>query len=72
MASWDSKEVTNEHLLPYVDSKTAPPDVAAALNVLPFERNVFKVSTVPDYQFQWPDVVVVVVVIVVPFINNTP
>ena len=42
MASWNDRTVTNEHILPYVDSKTAPPEVAAALNTLPFERNVFK------------------------------
>ncbi|KZO96080.1 hypothetical protein CALVIDRAFT_462651, partial [Calocera viscosa TUFC12733] len=42
MASWDNREVTNEHLLPYVDSATAPPEVAAALHTLPFERNIFK------------------------------
>ncbi|EKG13700.1 hypothetical protein MPH_09166 [Macrophomina phaseolina MS6] len=42
MASWNDRTVTNEHILPYVDSKTAPSDVAAALNTLPFERNIFK------------------------------
>lgn len=44
MASWNDHTITNEHILPYVDSKTAPPEVAAALNTLPFERNVFKVK----------------------------
>jgi hypothetical protein len=44
MASWDNRVVTNEHLLPYVDSNTAPPDIKAALQTLPFERNIFKVS----------------------------
>jgi hypothetical protein len=43
MASWNSRTVTNEHLLPYVDSSTAPPDIKAALQTLPFERNIFKV-----------------------------
>ncbi|GJC78542.1 hypothetical protein ColLi_01380 [Colletotrichum liriopes] len=42
MASWDNRAVTNEHLLPYVDSSTAPPDIKAALQTLPFERNIFK------------------------------
>ncbi|KAL0768707.1 hypothetical protein CaCOL14_008015 [Colletotrichum acutatum] len=42
MASWDDRTVTNEHLLPYVDSSTAQPDIKAALQTLPFERNVFK------------------------------
>lgn len=42
MATWDNRVVTNEHLLPYVDSSTAPPDIKAALQTLPFERNVFK------------------------------
>lgn len=43
MASWDNQEVTDRHLLPYVDSATASPDVQAALQTLPFERNIFKV-----------------------------
>lgn len=43
MTSWDNREVTNNHLLPYVDSSTAPEHVSTALNTLPFERNVFKV-----------------------------
>ncbi|EOD50188.1 putative mitochondrial enoyl reductase protein [Neofusicoccum parvum UCRNP2] len=30
-------------LVPYVDAATAPPDVAAKINVLPFRRNVFLV-----------------------------
>lgn len=47
MASWDDKTVTDRHLLPYVDSDTAPPDVQAALRTLPFERNVFKVQYLP-------------------------
>ncbi|KAF5684678.1 hypothetical protein FDENT_6605 [Fusarium denticulatum] len=42
MASWDNRVVANEHLLPYVDSNTAPPDIKAALQTLPFERNIFK------------------------------
>ncbi|PHH92660.1 hypothetical protein CDD83_6264 [Cordyceps sp. RAO-2017] len=42
MASWNDRAVTKEHLLPYVDSSTAPPDIKAALQTLPFERNVFK------------------------------
>ncbi|KAB5560111.1 AhpD-like protein [Coniochaeta sp. 2T2.1] len=42
MATWDNHTVTNEHILPYVDSSTAPPDIKAALETLPFERNVFK------------------------------
>ncbi|KAM5343436.1 hypothetical protein ACJ41O_011973 [Fusarium nematophilum] len=42
MASWDNRVVTSEHLLPYVDSSTAPPDIKAALQTLPFERNIFK------------------------------
>jgi hypothetical protein len=46
MATWGNRTVTNEHLLPYVDSNTAPPDIKAALQTLPFERNVFKVRTI--------------------------
>ncbi|KAF4459524.1 hypothetical protein FALBO_13717 [Fusarium albosuccineum] len=42
MATWDNHTVTNEHLLPYVDSSSAPPDIKAALQTLPFERNIFK------------------------------
>ncbi|KAJ5982841.1 hypothetical protein N7481_004940 [Penicillium waksmanii] len=42
MTSWDNREVTNEHLLPYVDSSTAPSEVQTALRTLPFERNIFK------------------------------
>ncbi|KAL8408915.1 hypothetical protein RB594_007376 [Gaeumannomyces avenae] len=42
MASWDNRGITNEHLIGYVDSSTAPPDIQAALKTLPFERNVFK------------------------------
>ncbi|SPJ78526.1 uncharacterized protein FTOL_06915 [Fusarium torulosum] len=42
MASWDNRVVTNEHLLPYIDSNTAAPDIKAALQTLPFERNIFK------------------------------
>lgn len=44
MASWNERVVTSEHILPYVDSTTAPPDVCYALQTLPFERNIFKVS----------------------------
>ena len=44
MASWNSDKVTDEHILPYVDSSNAPTDVQAALRTLPFERNIFKVS----------------------------
>lgn len=50
MASWDNRVVTNEHLLPYVDSNTAPPDIKAALQTLPFERNIFKVSQASSLQ----------------------
>ncbi|KAK1988892.1 AhpD-like protein [Colletotrichum cereale] len=42
MASWDNRTITNEHLLHYVDSSTASPDIKAALQTLPFERNIFK------------------------------
>lgn len=47
MAPWDDKVVTNRHLLPYVDSDTAPPAAQAALRTLPFERNVFRVQYLP-------------------------
>lgn len=50
MASWDNRVVTNEHLLPYVDSNTAPPDIKAALQTLPFERNIFKVRQPSPYE----------------------
>ena len=43
MAEWNSTDITNEHILPYVSSADAKPDVKAALQTLPFERNVFKV-----------------------------
>ncbi|KAI9874027.1 MAG: hypothetical protein M1830_010269 [Pleopsidium flavum] len=42
MASWNHREVTNEHILPYVDSSTASPGVAETLNVLPVQRNIAK------------------------------
>ncbi|KAL8972017.1 MAG: hypothetical protein Q9183_000773 [Haloplaca sp. 2 TL-2023] len=42
MASWVNQDVTDNHILPYVDSSTAAPDVKAALQTLPFERNIFK------------------------------
>ncbi|EME85209.1 uncharacterized protein MYCFIDRAFT_46679 [Pseudocercospora fijiensis CIRAD86] len=42
MASWNKRDITNEHLLPYVDSNDASPEVASALNTLPFQRNIFK------------------------------
>ncbi|KAI0314318.1 AhpD-like protein [Amylostereum chailletii] len=51
MASWTNRTVTNNHLIPYVDSKKAPPEVAAALNTLPFERNIFKLLANADSLF---------------------
>ncbi|KAL5358057.1 AhpD-like protein [Aspergillus floccosus] len=42
MTTWENRDVTDNHLLPYVDSSTAPEDVRAALKTLPFERNIFK------------------------------
>lgn len=42
MSSWTNREITNHHLLPYVDSETATPEVAQALHTLPFQRNIFK------------------------------
>ncbi|KAF4497414.1 hypothetical protein FAGAP_6436 [Fusarium agapanthi] len=53
MASWDNRVVTNEHLLPYVDSNTAPPDIKAALQTLPFERNIFKATATLDAPYEW-------------------
>lgn len=52
MASWTSRSATNAHLLPYVDAATAPPETAAALATLPFERNVFKVCSFTRYMFR--------------------
>lgn len=49
MASWTDKTVTNNHILPYVDSNEAGPEVAAALRTLPFERNIFKVTYPPPF-----------------------
>ncbi len=43
MASWNHRQVTNEHILPYVDASTTSPGVAEALNVLPVQRNIAKV-----------------------------
>ncbi|KAK4141487.1 AhpD-like protein [Dichotomopilus funicola] len=43
MASWNSQETTNEHLLPYLDAETAPPEVKAGMRALPVERNIFKI-----------------------------
>lgn len=43
MASWNSLEVTNEHLLPYLNSEDAPPEVKAGMQALPTERNILKV-----------------------------
>ena len=51
MASWNDRTVTNNHILPYVDSKTAPPAVAEALTTLPFERNIFKLLANADTLF---------------------
>ncbi|OQD88973.1 hypothetical protein PENANT_c003G05416 [Penicillium antarcticum] len=45
MTTWENRDVTNNHLLPYVDSATAPEEVSAALTTLPFERNIFKVHS---------------------------
>jgi hypothetical protein len=54
MATWESRAFapdcgsaytahTDAHLLPYVSAASAPTEaVKAALNTLPFERNVFK------------------------------
>ncbi|GKT45445.1 uncharacterized protein ColSpa_05626 [Colletotrichum spaethianum] len=58
MASWDNRAITNEHLLPYVDSSTAPPDIKAALQTLPFERNIFKLAVLRtaatlDAPYEW-------------------
>lgn len=44
MATWGNTTVTNQHLLPYVDSASAPEEIKQALQTLPFERNVFKVG----------------------------
>ncbi|KAL2152603.1 hypothetical protein VTH82DRAFT_5787 [Thermothelomyces myriococcoides] len=43
MASWDSQEPTNEHLLPYLDANTASPEIRDAMRALPVERNIFKI-----------------------------
>ncbi|KAI0920316.1 hypothetical protein AcW1_002090 [Taiwanofungus camphoratus] len=51
MASWTDRTVTNNHILPYVDSATAPPAVAEALRTLPFERNIFKLLANADTLF---------------------
>jgi len=51
MASWNDRTITNNHILPYVDSKTAPPVVAEALTTLPFERNIFKLLANADTLF---------------------
>ncbi|KAJ6189158.1 hypothetical protein N7519_004066 [Penicillium mononematosum] len=50
MTSWDNRDMTKNHLLPYVDSATAPEEVSAALKTLPFERNIFKlVANAPTF-----------------------
>ncbi|OAA54527.1 hypothetical protein SPI_08773 [Niveomyces insectorum RCEF 264] len=46
MASWDNKETTDKHLLPYVDAEAASPAVKTAMQSLPLERNIFKASLV--------------------------
>jgi hypothetical protein len=51
MASWNDRTITNNHILPYVDSKTASPAVAEALTTLPFERNIFKLLANADTLF---------------------
>lgn len=51
MASWTDSSVTNNHILPYVDSNSAPPNVAQALKTLPFERNIFKLLANADTLF---------------------
>lgn len=45
MTTWSNRDVTDNHLLPYVDSAKAPEEVSAALKTLPFERNIFKVCS---------------------------
>jgi hypothetical protein len=45
MTSWENRDMTNNHLLPYVDSATAPEEVSTALKTLPFERNIFRVHS---------------------------
>ncbi|KAJ6100314.1 hypothetical protein N7467_001849 [Penicillium canescens] len=50
MTSWENRDMTNNHLLPYVDSATAPEGVSTALKTLPFERNIFKlVANAPTF-----------------------
>jgi len=51
MSSWTDRVVTNNHILPYVDSSTATPEVAKALKTLPFERNIFKLIANADSLF---------------------
>jgi len=51
MASWNDRTVTNNHILPYVASKAATPEVAEALMTLPFERNIFKLLANADTLF---------------------
>ncbi|GIZ42590.1 hypothetical protein CKM354_000585100 [Cercospora kikuchii] len=51
MASWNERKITNEHLLPYVEADKASPEVAAALNTLPFQRNIFKLLANAPVQF---------------------
>lgn len=46
MATWGNQDVTNKHIIPYVNADDAEGDVKAALNTLPFERNVFKVREI--------------------------
>ncbi|KAH6635940.1 hypothetical protein F5144DRAFT_628047 [Chaetomium tenue] len=43
MASWNSLEITNEHLLPYLNSEDAPPEVKAGMQAFPAERNILKI-----------------------------
>ncbi|KAA8642720.1 hypothetical protein EYZ11_011147 [Aspergillus tanneri] len=50
MTSWNNRDMTNNLLLPYVDSAMSPEEVSATLKTLPFERNIFKlVANAPTF-----------------------
>ena len=42
MAAWNHRDLTNEHVLAYVEPSTASPKIAQAMKTLPVERNIAK------------------------------
>lgn len=45
MATWGSRNITNEHILPDIDTSIASEEVQSSFGTLPLDRNIFKAST---------------------------